>query len=113
MTNYHLQMTTLTNYHLPLTNDYFLLIKVRAFANAHPEEYFNESIRHDPKLSGDEVAVLRKQARWHGEMYGYVFAAAEVSVTHTNPSPSPSPSPSPNPSPNPNPHLGLTLTRWA
>ena len=59
MTNYHLLMTTLTNYHLPLTADYFLLIKVRAFANAHPEEYFNESIRHDPKLSGDEVAVLR------------------------------------------------------
>ena len=24
----------------------------------------------------------RKQARWHGEMYGYVFAAAEVGVTH-------------------------------
>ena len=87
--------------------------KVRAFANAHPEEYFNESIRHDPKLSRDEVAVLRKQARWHGEMYGYVFAAAEVSVTHTNPSPSPSPNPSPNPSPSPNPNLGLTLTRWA
>lgn len=56
--------------------------KVRAFANAHPEEYFNESIRHDPKLTRDEVAVLRKQARWHGEMYGYVFAAAEVGVTH-------------------------------
>ena len=56
--------------------------KVRAFANAHPEEYFNESIQHDPKATAADLAVLRKQARWHGEMYGYVFAAAEVGVTH-------------------------------
>ena len=55
---------------------------MRAFANAHPEEYFNESIRHDPKLTPADLGVLRKQARWHGEMYGYVFAAAEVGVTH-------------------------------
>jgi hypothetical protein len=78
--------------------------KVRAFANAHPEEYFNESIRHDPKLTRDEVAVLRKQARWHGEMYGYVFAAAEVGATHTNPNPNPNPDPNPSPNPDPNPN---------
>ena len=28
------------------------------------------------------TAVRRKQAMWHSEMYGYVFAAAHVGVTH-------------------------------
>ena len=27
-------------------------------------------------------AVRQKQSKWHSEMYGYVFAAAEVGVTH-------------------------------
>ena len=31
---------------------------------------------------GSSRGTWRKQARWHGEMYGYVFAAAEVGVTH-------------------------------
>jgi hypothetical protein len=63
--------------------------KVRAFANTHPDEYFNESFRlPSPPQAGsagpsdEEVAVQHKQARWHGEMYGYVFAAALVGVTH-------------------------------
>ena len=62
--------------------------KVRAFANAHPDEYFNESFHYEsPATAGSpgpsdlEMATKHKQARWHGEMYGYVFAAAEVGVT--------------------------------
>jgi len=57
--------------------------RVRQFANDHPEEYFNESAHHpDPPKNKLEGETWRKQARWHGEMYGYVFAAAEVGVTH-------------------------------
>jgi len=61
--------------------------KVRAFANAHPDQYFNESFHYQspagsPGPSPLEMATKHKQARWHGEMYGYVFAAAEVGVTH-------------------------------
>ena len=61
--------------------------KVRAFANAHPDQYFNESFHYQsppgsPGPTPLEMATKHKQARWHGEMYGYVFAAAEVGVTH-------------------------------
>ena len=36
-----------------------------------------------PDLDPQEtVAVRKKQSMWHSEMYGYVFAAAEVGVTH-------------------------------
>ena len=59
----------LTTHYLLPTTYYLLHTKVRAFANTHPEEYFNESIRHDPKLTPADLGVLRKQARWHGEMY--------------------------------------------
>ena len=34
------------------------------------------------KIDPATVAVRHKQARWHTEMYGYVFAAAQVGVTH-------------------------------
>ena len=57
--------------------------QVRKFANEHPDEYFEQSIHHDPKKSAGEIETLKKQARWHGEMYGYVLAAAEVGVTHS------------------------------
>ena len=40
-------------------------------------------IRGDKGRYGElEGETWREQARWHGEMYGYVFAAAEVGVTH-------------------------------
>ena len=56
--------------------------RVREFANANPEAFFNESFKEEPNQKSDVVNVHHKQARWHTEMYGYVFAAAEVGVTH-------------------------------
>ena len=56
--------------------------RVRAFANMHPDEYFNESIQAPPGATPSDLVTLKRQARWHGEMYGYVFAAAEAGVTH-------------------------------
>ena len=56
--------------------------RVRAFANMHPDEYFNESIQAPPGATPSDIVTLKRQARWHGEMYGYVFAAAEAGVTH-------------------------------
>ena len=57
----------------PLWLEYTM--KVRAFANAHPDEYFNESFPQlssaqpgSPGPNDPEVAVKHKQARWHGEM---------------------------------------------
>ena len=41
------------------------------------------SMDFPPQLSNPNVLEVRhKQARWHTEMYGYVFAAAKVGVTH-------------------------------
>ena len=40
----------------------FYTRKVRAFANAHPEEYFNESIRARPGMTASELDTLHKQA---------------------------------------------------
>ena len=56
--------------------------QVRAFAAAEPETFYRESMA--PVAPDDEPqrAVRQKQSRWHSEMYGYVFAAAEVGVTH-------------------------------
>ena len=56
--------------------------RVRAFAHAEPETFFKESM--SPLDPADEPlrAVRQKQSKWHSEMYGYVFAAAEVGVTH-------------------------------
>jgi len=56
--------------------------KVRTFANTEPDTYFVESMHVTDDLDASAVEVRRKQARWHGEMYGYVFAAAIVGVTH-------------------------------
>mmetsp|Transcript_2166 Transcript_2166/g.3590 ORF Transcript_2166/g.3590 Transcript_2166/m.3590 type:complete len:606 (+) Transcript_2166:33-1850(+) len=56
--------------------------KVRAFAHSEPDVFFRESMM---PLKPDEEpmrAVRQKQSKWHSEMYGYVFAAAEVGVTH-------------------------------
>lgn len=55
---------------------------VREFANNHPDEFFNESFHEDADASAGQKSVHHKQARWHTEMYGYVFAAAQVGVTH-------------------------------
>ena len=56
--------------------------RVRAFAHSKPEIFFAESMA--PLEAADEPmrAVRQKQSMWHSEMYGYVFAAAEVGVTH-------------------------------
>jgi len=56
--------------------------QVRGFANTHPDEFFYESMKLDSNTPQATVAVRRLQARWHTEMYGYVFAAATVGVTH-------------------------------
>jgi len=55
--------------------------RVRTFANANPETFFNESFR-TKETDAYKLTVSHMQARWHTEMYGYVFAAAEVGVTH-------------------------------
>ena len=54
--------------------------RVRAFAHQEPDTFFHESMM-EPE-SPEIEPVRRKQAMWHSEMYGYVFAAAEVGVTH-------------------------------
>ena len=56
--------------------------KVRAFGHAEPEAFFRESMQLPPDIDEATTAVRRKQAMWHSEMYGYVFAAAQVGVTH-------------------------------
>ena len=56
--------------------------RVRDFANKNPDAFFNESFREDGGASAMDRSTHHKQARWHTEMYGYVFAAAEVGVTH-------------------------------
>lgn len=55
---------------------------MREFANAEPETFFNESFQESASAAGSEREVHHLQARWHTEMYGYVFAAAQVGVTH-------------------------------
>ena len=55
---------------------------MRAFGHAEPDVFFRESFQLPPDISPEMVAVRRKQAMWHSEMYGYVFAAAEVGVAH-------------------------------
>ena len=47
-----------------------------------PDAFFRESMA--PLKPEDEAMrpVRQKQAKWHSEMYGYVFAAASVGVTH-------------------------------
>ena len=56
--------------------------QVRAFAAAEPDAFFRESMAPlDPK-DAHLRSVRMKQSKWHSEMYGYVFAAAEVGVTH-------------------------------
>ena len=57
--------------------------RVRAFAHSEPDVFYRESM--SPMEKGGtaaEEAVRKKQSMWHSEMYGYVFAAAEVGVTH-------------------------------
>ena len=71
--------------------------QVRAFANAHPEEYFNESIRHDPKLRADEVAVLRKQATPTRYPLPPPLPLAVTPTPHPCPYPYPCPYPHPYP----------------
>jgi len=56
--------------------------RVRAFANSDPEAFYNESFHASQPETDGIVDVHHKQARWHTEMYGYVFAAATVGVTH-------------------------------
>ena len=56
--------------------------KVRAFSFAEPELFFAESMRPLDPAEENLRAVRQKQARWHSEMYGYVFGAAIVGVTH-------------------------------
>jgi hypothetical protein len=63
----------------PLWLDYTK--KVRAFAAAEPELFFVESMKQEASEEGVR-AVRQKQAKWHSEMYGYVFGAAVVGVTH-------------------------------
>jgi len=55
--------------------------RVRKFANTDPETFFNESF-HTTETDPYKLSVSHKQARWHTEMYGYIFAAAQVGVTH-------------------------------
>ena len=56
--------------------------QVRAFAHAEPDAFFRESMA--PLDAKDEPlrAVRQKQSKWHSEMYGYVFSAAEAKLRH-------------------------------
>lgn len=58
--------------------------RVRAFAAEHPDEFFAESMHLKTEEEADQGlrAVRHKQAKWHSEMYGYVFAAAEEGMRH-------------------------------
>lgn len=56
--------------------------QVRAFAASDPETFFRESMAPLDKEDEPQRAVRQKQSKWHSEMYGYIFAAAEVGVTH-------------------------------
>ena len=56
--------------------------QVRAFGHAEPDVFFRESMQLPPDTDEGTRQVRKKQAMWHSEMYGYVFAAAEVGVTH-------------------------------
>lgn len=55
---------------------------MRAFAAAEPELFFVESMRPLDESENGLREVRQKQAKWHSEMYGYLFAAAVVGVTH-------------------------------
>ena len=56
--------------------------KVRAFGHKEPDTFFRESMWLPADTPESTKSVRRKQAMWHSEMYGYVFAAALVGVTH-------------------------------
>ncbi len=55
---------------------------MRAFAHAEPDTFFRESMMAVEKGADDAlIRVRKKQSMWHSEMYGYVFAAAQVGLT--------------------------------
>lgn len=58
--------------------------KVRAFSRDEPDIFDKESMHISEEEAQDPAirAVRRKQGRWHSEMYGYVFAAAEEGMIH-------------------------------
>lgn len=56
--------------------------RVRAFAKEESATFFELSMAALPPEDESLRYVRRNQTLWHSEMYGYVFAAAEVGVRH-------------------------------
>jgi hypothetical protein len=52
--------------------------KVRTFMHENVDTYLRESML-SPETAGD---VQKKQAKWHAEMYGYIFAASQLNISH-------------------------------